>query len=255
MRRPLIALALAGAVALLGLGCDAGGGGIERHGSAGPDKRGSNGEYEGDPGIPDGGGASDDDGSAPADDDAGEPTPPDAALPPDVHVRDVPLSMLPAEVAKVACQRRLDCCTNRSGLPDDLAGCAQALGELLQPLADEIGRSVGGDRVTYDGVALGHCLEQLAAADCAQARVFEPLLVFESCPFLGATLSNGLACRSSYECDKGYCAGGSASRDGRCTAARLPDGQPCDRADDCASGTCHPALDTCAPSMPGNLCD
>jgi hypothetical protein len=253
MKRLVIALALAG------LACDGGGGGIERHGSAGPGKDpgpAPHGEYEGDPGVPDAGAG--EDGPAVEQQDTGGPVaPPDGGIVPDVHVADIPLAMLPVAVARVACQRRADCCApgSRSGLPDDAAACAQALAELLQPFAQEVARSVGGDRVTYDGVALGHCLEQLGAADCAQARTWEPLLIAQSCPFLGATLSGGLACRSSYECDKGYCAGGSATRDGRCTSPRLADGQPCDRGDDCASGACHPTLDTCAAPTPGNLCD
>jgi hypothetical protein len=247
MRRVLIALVLAG------VACGDNGGGVERHSSAGPgDPSASTGEYGNDPGLPEAGVGREDDGGVVAEDAAPKL---DGGAASDTRAVEIPLSMMPAEVARVACQRRLDCCATRTGLPDDLAGCTQALTDLLQPFAQEVGRSVGGDRVTYDGVALGHCLAQLAAADCGQARTFEPLLIGQSCPFIGATLGNGLACRSSYECDKGYCAGGSASRDGRCTAPRLPEGQPCNRGDDCASGFCHPTLDTCAAPMPGNLCD
>jgi hypothetical protein len=247
-------------VLLAGVACqDNGGGGVERHGSSSPGLKdpgpAPNGEYGNDPGVPDAGAS--DDGPASEGEDAEPAAPPDAGGLTDAQVIEIPLRMMAGEVARVACRRRLECCdpATRHGLPDDAAGCTQALAELLQPFVDEVGRSVGGDRATYDGVALGHCLDALAAADCSQARTWEPLLVGESCPFLGPTLGGGQACRSSYECDKGFCAGVNLTRDGRCTSPRLADGQPCDRGDDCVSGACHPTLDTCAAPTPGNLCD
>jgi hypothetical protein len=249
MRRLVLVLALVA-------GCHGKGDAFERHGSAGPGSGdpGAGGEYGSDPGRLDA-------GSAGADVDAELGAPPDAtkaieAAVVEAAVVELPLSMLATEVARVACQRRLACCApGAPGLPADQAGCQQALDELLQPYADEVTRSVGDDRATYDGVALAHCLAQLTAMTCDQARTWEPLLVGSLCPFVAPTLGEGDACRSSYECRNGFCAGVSGSHDGRCTTPRLANGQPCDRGDDCASGTCHATLDVCAPPTPGNLCD
>jgi hypothetical protein len=253
VRRALVLLAVA-AVA-----CRGADGSIERHGSGGPGKidsgPASNGEYGNDPGEadarqdfvpmppddPDGGLEED---ASPVGDAAGE----EAVL---------SLGQAPARIAHLACQRRLDCClpAERSGLPDEAAACEQELADELGPSIDAFARSVAGGRATYDGAALTRCLASFQAAPCAEARRWEPLLAASRCAFLVAALPAGGACRGSYECRDGFCQGADPSRDGRCVSPRLPDGQPCDRGEDCASGACHPLLDVCAAPEPGNLCD
>jgi hypothetical protein len=167
------------------------------------------------------------------------------------------LTEAPARVAHLACRRRLDCCApaERSGLPDDPAACEQELTDQLTPYFEAVARAVAAGRATYQPEALSACLSALETAACPEAHAWEPLLVGTRCGFAGAALAAGEDCRSSYECMDGFCQGADQTRDGRCVSPRLADGQPCDRAEDCASGACHPLLDVCAPAEPGNLCD
>jgi hypothetical protein len=242
---------------LTGLACRGTDGTIERHGSGGARSDGAtNGEYGDDPGEADAkqdfipmppddpdGGAEDD---AAAGEDAGSDGP--AIL---------PLEEAPARIARLTCQRRLDCCApaERSGLPDDPAACEQELTDQLAPSLEAFARSVAAGRASYDAAALGRCLSAFESAACPEARTWEPLLAGARCGFVAGALPAGDDCRASYECTDGFCQGASPPRDGRCVAPRLADGQPCDRGEDCASGTCHPLLDVCAPLEPGNLCD
>jgi hypothetical protein len=245
---------------LAGLGCRAADGTIERHGSGRPGQTGPgpapNGEYGNDPGELD---AKQDFVAMPPDD-------PDGGVEDDAARADdagsggpsaIPLEEMPARIARLTCQRRLGCCTpaERSGLPDDPAACEQELTEQLAPSLEAFARSVAAGRATYDGAAATGCLAALASDACAEARTWEPLLAGARCGFAAGALPAGDDCRASYECTDGFCQGASPPRDGRCVAPRLADGQPCDRGEDCASGTCHPLLDVCAAPDPGNICD
>jgi hypothetical protein len=240
-------------VVLAALGCQGTDGTIERHGSGGagrPDGA-AKGEYGDDPGEadakqdhlftppddPDGGVATED--AAPEGVEAGAPT--------------LPLEEAVARIAHLTCQRRVDCCTQRTGVAD--ATCEQELGDQLAPFFDAYAREVGAGRVGYDGAALTTCLAALERAPCPEARAWEPLLAPTRCGFIVATLPAGEDCRASYECLGGFCQGVNGERDGRCVAPRLADGQPCERGEDCASGACHPLLDVCAAPEPGNVCD
>jgi hypothetical protein len=213
-------------------------GDIEQHGSGGPPGHpdpgpAPNGEYGNDPGAAD----------------AGTGPQPDAqAVTP-----NLPIEELAAAVAHTVCKRRADCCTGDGGASDP-ATCEPNLTELLQPFAASLGRAIAMERVSYDGQALDVCLATLAAATCADAHTFEPLLLSRLCPIAVPLSPAGAACQASYECVDGFCQGSDLSRDGRCVSPKLPDGQPCDRGDDCASGACHPTLDVCAPPEPTELC-
>jgi hypothetical protein len=244
---------------LLSVACRGTDGTIERHGSSGPGKHdpgpAPNGEYGNDPGEAD---AKQDFVPMPADD-------PDGGAEDDAAVEDagsdgpaaVPLEEAPARIARLTCQRRLGCCmpAERSGLPDDQTGCEQELTDLLAPSLQAFARSVAAGRATYDGAALTRCLAALEAAACPEARAWEPLLAGSRCGFAAGALPAGDDCRASYECTGGFCQGVDQSRDGRCVSPRLADDQPCDRGEDCASGSCHPLLDVCAAPEPGNICD
>jgi hypothetical protein len=220
--------------AVLGLACHGSPGGeIEQHGSAGGAKGSDggpapNGEYGNDP-------------------EAGVEILPDAAP----VTPSIPLEELAEAVAHTACRRRADCC---GGGTVDPMSCETELTELLQPMAMGLSRAASVDRVMYDGQALDVCLATLAAAACAEASTFEPLLLARACPFLTPLSPAGAACQASYECVDGFCQGADLTRDGRCVSPKLPDGQPCDRGDDCASGACHSTLDVCAPAEAGRLC-
>jgi hypothetical protein len=245
--------------ALAGLACAGANGDIERHGSAGPGKNDAarKGEYGDDPGEAD---AKQDFSFVPPDDPDGGAGPADDAAADDAGsdgAAALPLEEVPARIAHLTCQRRLDCClpAERSGLPDAPADCEQELTDELAPFFDGLARSVAAGRATYDGAALTRCLAAFQAAACPEARGWEALLAGARCAFVGATVAAGSDCRSSYECLDGFCLGVDQARDGHCVAPRLADGQPCDRGDDCASGACHPILDVCAPPEPGNLCD
>jgi hypothetical protein len=245
-------------VVLGGLACRGTDGTIERHASGGAGKSdgGTHGEYGDDPGEadakqdfvfvppddPDGGF---DEDAAPGGDAGGD------------GPGTLPLEEMPARIAHLTCQRRLGCCTpaERSGLPDDPAACEQELTDQLAPSLDAFARAVAAGRASYDGPALVRCLAALESAACSEARTWEPLLAGTRCGFITGALSAGDDCRASYECVDGFCQGASQARDGRCVSPRLADGQPCDRGEDCMSGTCHPLLDVCAPPDPGNLCD
>jgi hypothetical protein len=212
------------------------------------------GEYEGDPGEPDAG-PTPDLGAAP-DEGAGGAGEMDAGAVPDAGaIAAIAMDKIAEAVARVACQRRRDCCMPVGmGLPEDAAGCQQAMEELLQPTMTAIARSIGDDRARYDGAALARCLDQRAAATCDDARTWEPLLIVTTCPILTPAVEPGQLCHQSFECLDGHCVAGGPQRDGRCISPRLPDGEACDRGDDCQSGACHPTLDVCAAPMLGNLC-
>jgi hypothetical protein len=246
-------------VVLAALGCQGTDGTIERHGSGGAGRTdgAAKGEYGDDPGEadarqdyvftppddPDGGAASDEDASA------------EDAIPADTGGPVLRLEEAVARIAHATCQRRLDCCmpAERAGVAD--ATCEPDLTEQLAPFFDAYAREVGAGRAGYDGAALATCLATLERAACPEARAWEPLLAATRCGFVVATLPAGEDCRASYECLGGFCQGVNATRDGRCVAPRLSDGQPCERGEDCASGACHPLLDVCAAPEPGNVCD
>jgi hypothetical protein len=95
----------------------------------------------------------------------------------------------------------------------------------------------------------------LETAACPEARTWEALLLAAHCPIAGAAVPAGGECQASYECVDGFCQGAEPGLAGRCVTPKLPDGQPCGGADDCASGTCHPTLNVCAPGETGELCD
>jgi hypothetical protein len=256
VKRALLVLAVAAAA------CQAGNSSsIERHGS-GPGKHdpgpAPGGEYEGDPGEPDAGPSPDlgvaEIGAGGA---GGEEEEADAGVPAADADGTVAIAMekIAEAVARVACQRRRDCCMPAGpGLPDDPAGCQQALQELLEPSQRAIARAFGDDRVQYDGAALARCLDARASAGCDDVRTWEPLLIATSCPFVLPMVEAGQPCQQSFECRDSHCVGGSLDRDGRCVSPRLPDGEACDRGDDCRSGACHPTLDVCAAPTPGDLC-
>jgi hypothetical protein len=242
---------------LLSVACRATDGTIERHGSNGPGPGPApKGEYGDDPGEAD---AKQDFAFTPPDDPDGG-VEEDAAIMEDAGAdgpASIPLEEAPGRIARLTCQRRLGCCKpdERSGLPDDPAACEQELSEQLAPSLQAFARSVAAGRATYDDAALTRCLAALEAADCPEAVIWEPLLAGPRCGFAAGALPAGDDCQASYECMAGFCQGAAPGRDGRCVSPRLADGQPCDRAEDCASGACHPLLDVCAAAEPGNICD
>jgi hypothetical protein len=170
---------------------------------------------------------------------------------------EIALDQLAWRTAQLTCRRRHECCpaTAGSDSPDFLDVCAQDLAEVLAPFIEGLARAVAGGRAGYDGIAAASCLAELESGDCAAASTWEPLLLAAHCPIVTAAVPPGEDCRASYECQDGFCqGGGDPTRLGRCVSPKLADGQPCDRGDDCASGTCHPALDVCAPEQPSKLC-
>jgi hypothetical protein len=193
-----------------------------------------------------------------------EPGEPDAGAPGPVAVEadggvmgEIALDQLAWRTAQLTCRRRRDCCaaTPGSTAPDFLDVCAQDLAEVLSPFIEGLARAVASGRAGYDGIAAASCLAELEGADCPAASTWEPLLLAAHCPIVTAAVPAGDDCRASYECLDGFCqGGGDPTRLGRCVSPKLADGQPCDRGDDCASGTCHAALDVCAPDQPGKLC-
>ena len=229
---------VAAALALMALACQGQSGEIERHRTIGAPAPGPapRGEYEdeADAGTTDASGAA-----------------------PEAGGGELALEALAQRAALATCRRRLDCCApaERTGLSDDPAACQQELAEQLAPFLEGVARAVAAGRATYDGIAAAGCLADLEAAACAEARTWEALLLAAHCPIVDAAVPAGEDCRASYECTGGFCQGVDQARDGRCVSPRLADGQPCDRGEDCASGTCDAILDVCAAPQPGNVCD
>jgi hypothetical protein len=233
----VVALALAGALA-----CQGASGMIEGHRTmtAGKDRGPApQGEYE------------------PGEADAEAPGPVAVEADGGVIAGEIALDQLAWRTAQLTCRRQRECCaaTPGSTAPDFLDVCGQDLAEVLAPFLDGVARAVAAGRATYDGIAAASCLAELESAACPAASTWEPLLLAAHCPIVSAAVPAGEDCRASYECIDGFCQGAEPTRLGRCVTPKLADGQPCDRGDDCASGSCHGALDVCAPAEPGNLCD
>src|SRR4051812_38907588 len=207
-------------LALTAVACRAAEGTIERHGGPGKADGGPSrgGEYGDDPGEAD---AKQDFAPMPPDDPEGGVGDEDAtgddggAAPPAI-------AEVPARIAHLACQRRLDCCqpAERSGLPDAPAACEQELADQLTPFFESFARSVAAGRARYDAAGLNGCLAAFESSTCADARTWEPLLLASRCGVAEAALAAGEDCRSSYECMEGFCQGVDQGRDGRCVSPR-----------------------------------
>ena len=171
----------------------------------------------------------------------------------------IELPDLPAQVGHAICEQRFACCSaaerDRAGFAPDAVTCAQRFVNAFNLALPEYERSIDSGRAGYDGAALAGCLAAYRALGCAAARVGVPTAIsVAGCPYLIAKVALGGACRQSFECVAGYCAGVGLSNDGVCTPLK-PDGADCLSPDQCQHGECDPDAEVCGTRPAWPLCE